>query len=895
MPYPALPPELPPSTPAVSSPTVSHSESVSVVASAIASTQTANTGTLTRPTPPETFPPETTPAPVTTAEFVQQAASSSAALLGETESVGYLLEGATGQMSSAEPSHKVAAPPEDTAKPALVTVRETQPSAGIVSGGQASSGLQKPPLSLDVAEPTNRPKPKLPQVPLPPAIAAKRQEIEATGRSPSAIYSLSGVSKQTSQQLETELIKSLDQAVSLEQVAADALAAEFFPEADQPQSNSPEPDSVAQAGTPPLIVQPRETTPSEPQPAPAQAPTPTTPPAPRVVELTADRQDYDENRQVFTAEGNVKMRFQGALLDADRLQVNLVNRIAVAEGNVALTRGTQVLRGQRFEYNFVQGSGTVTSARGEINIPTAGTDFGAMGGGVTGDTVLGRPVSDRVTSRQPLTNVSGSGGVSVGIGVGRDVSRVPGAVAQGGSINRVRFEAERIDFTPEGWEAVNVQLTNDPFSPPELVIRADRAKLTRLSPLQDEVRATRPRLVFDQRVSIPILLSRTVIDRRRRQPPIARFGFDDSERGGLFIERPFEFIFSERVQLTLTPQYFLQRAIFDSGEGGPFGLANYGLRARLDATLSPRTTLIGSAVFTSFEPDEIPEKVRASVRARQWIGTHSLALEYSYRDRLFNGSLGFQTVRSSLGAVLTSPVIALGKTGINLTYQAGFQNITSDTDRLDLLPTVRDNNRINLSRFQAVAQLNRGFYLWQGKPLPATPTEGLRYSPVPLVPFIFLDTGLSGVTSIYSNGDTQNNLFGTVALLGQFGRFSRRFFDYASFNIRYTQQVGAGASPFLFDRTVDNRVLSFGITQQVVGPFRVGFQTSVNLDNDREISTDYSLEYSRRTYSILVRYNPVLSIGSLNLRINDFNWTGGSLPFDADVTPVEGGVRLREE
>jgi hypothetical protein len=614
-----------------------------------------------------------------------------------------------------------------------------------------------------------------------------------------------------------------------------------------------------------------------------------------VVELTADRQNYDEQRQIFTAEGNVKMRFQGALLDADRLQVNLVNRIAVAEGNVALTRGNQVLRGQRFEYNFVQGSGTVERARGEINIPTASTDFGGLEGGVTGGTVLGRPVSDRVTSRQPIQNVSSPGGLVVSIGAGRDVGRVPGALAQGGAVNRVRFAAERIDFTPEGWEAVNIQLTNDPFSPPELVVRADRAKLTRISPLQDEVRATRPRLVFDQRVSIPILLSRTVIDRRKRQPPLVRFGFDDADRGGLFIERPFEFIFSDRVQLTLTPQYFLQRAILDSSDGGPFALSNYGLRARLDATLSPRTTLLGTAVFTSFDPDEIPEEVRASVRARQLIGTHTLALEFSYRDRLFNGSLGFQTVRSSLGAVLTSPVIALGKTGINLTYQLGVQNITSDSDRLDLLPAVRENNRINLSRFQAVAQLSRGFLLWQGKALPATPTEGLRYSPVPIVPFISLDTGLSGVTSIYSNGDTQNNLIGSVGIFGQFGHFSRRFFDYTAFNVRYTQVIDGGQSPFLFDRVVDNRVLSFGVTQQLFGPFRLGFQTSINLDNDREISTDYSLEYIRRTYSILVRYNPVLSIGSINLRINDFNWTGGSEPFDSDVTPVEGGVKLRTD
>jgi len=68
---------------------------------------------------------------------------------------------------------------------------------------------------------------------------------------------------------------------------------------------------------------------------------------------------------------------------------------------------------------------------------------------------------------------------------------------------------------------------------------------------------------------------------------------------------------------------------------------------------------------------------------RQIIGTripHTLALEYSYRDRLFNGSLGFQTVQSSLGGVNLSRH-SLGKTGINLSYQAGAQYINAETDR----------------------------------------------------------------------------------------------------------------------------------------------------------------------------------------------------------------------
>ena len=62
-----------------------------------------------------------------------------------------------------------------------------------------------------------------------------------------------------------------------------------------------------------------------------------------VVEVIADRQEYDEQRQVITAEGNVVMRFSQAVLTGDRIQVNLADRIAVAEGNVVLKRGEQIL------------------------------------------------------------------------------------------------------------------------------------------------------------------------------------------------------------------------------------------------------------------------------------------------------------------------------------------------------------------------------------------------------------------------------------------------------------------------------------------------------------------------------------------------------------------------
>ncbi len=138
---------------------------------------------------------------------------------------------------------------------------------------------------------------------------------------------------------------------------------------------------------------------------------------------------------------------------------------------------------------------------------------------------------------------------------------------------------------------------------------------------------------------------------------------------------------------------------------------------------------------------------------------------------------------------------------------------------------------------------------------------------------------MRGTTSLYTSGDTQQTLSGSIALQGQFGHFSRPFLDYTAFNVGYTQVFREGLSPFFFDRVVDTRVLSFGITQQLYGPFRVGFQTGINLDTGERFSTDYFLEYSRRAYGIVIRFNPDREQGSINLRISDFNWTGGDEVF----------------
>ncbi|WP_448573815.1 DUF3769 domain-containing protein, partial [Trichothermofontia sp.] len=604
-----------------------------------------------------------------------------------------------------------------------------------------------------------------------------------------------------------------------------------------------------------------------------------------VVELTSDQQEYDEQRQIVTATGNVEFRFRQSVLTADRLQVNLGNRFVMAEGNVALRRGEQVLRGERFEYRFVQEAGSIFNANGELFLPTTGEDFAFDAPAATAVTGPQPLLSDRALATQPLRVQRGPGDFQVGVGVGRDA---PDLKRQG-AVRRLRFEADQVDFNAFGWQAQNVRITNDPFSPPELELRTPQATLTHISPLADELITRRPRLVFDQGFSVPLLRERTILSKEEREPGLINISYDQEERGGVYIERTFNVIARGPVRLWVTPQLLVQKAI---NEGlNPVDPALYGLIARLDGTLGPETSVRGLANFASLDPEDLADNLRASVRLRQEVGDHNLNLEYSYRDRLFNGSLGFQNVQSSLGIVLTSPTIPLGEDGPRLNYQVGAQVVNAKTDQVDLLDPGQGEGLVELGRYQATAGLSQRIPLWQGTPLPPTETEGLRYSPVPIVPFVRFVAGMRGILTSYTSGDFQNALTGSLGLEGQFGKFSRDFFDYTAFNVRYSQSLRDGESPFKFDRIEDRRVLAFSLSQQVYGPLRFGFQTALNLDKEDRITTDYILEYSRRTYGVVLRFNPVLQIGSINLRISDFNWNGNPEPFsELDVRPVSDGV-----
>ena len=615
------------------------------------------------------------------------------------------------------------------------------------------------------------------------------------------------------------------------------------------------------------------------------------------LQLTSDAQEFNPTSQTITARGNVTLTLGDAIIEADELWVNLINRYALAEGDVLLTRGSQLVEGNRLEYNFVQQSGRIGEAVGTIYLPAIEEDFSSPLVGVSASRRAYDPIR-----RNPDLVVE----EDTSLLYGRPLSTQPpdpvrnpqdAAVGESALINQLRFETDELTFDVDGWRAEKVRITNDPFSPPEIELRTDGLLLRNISPTQDELLLRRPRLVFDQGLAIPlvrsrILLSRGSVDPEDINPVPAPIGIDGRDRGGFFLGRKIPLVSTESAQFDVTPQLFVARALSDESDS-LISSRNFGLTSDLDVRVSDRTRVEGNADLTSFEPEKLTENLRASLRLRQLIGDHRLSLQAAYRERLFNGSLGFQDVQASLGAVLLSPVYVLGETGLNLTYQASAQLINAETDRQELLED-RDSEtgRVTIGRYQGSVALSRRFNLWQGEPKPATQERGLRYTPQPVVPYIDLNTGLRTTFTYYGNGDTQDSLLADVGIEAQLGHFARDFGDYTRLNIAYSQSFfGEPNSPFLFDREVDRNVLSFGITQQLYGPILAGFQTAISFNEGEPINTIYSLEYSRRTYGLLLRYDTTQNTGSIGFRLSGFRWIGDTNPFDTPrLRRVQGGV-----
>jgi hypothetical protein len=132
--------------------------------------------------------------------------------------------------------------------------------------------------------------------PSPQAIAPKQTQLIQSQAHPAITYSVSGADRSLSQQTERDITKALSQIGAVEGLSELRGIPAIV---QQPLAGSQVEDSDSSPLAPTLLLQPiQPAAPPTPAPAapftPSPTPTPTNATAPKVLELKADRQEYDQ-------------------------------------------------------------------------------------------------------------------------------------------------------------------------------------------------------------------------------------------------------------------------------------------------------------------------------------------------------------------------------------------------------------------------------------------------------------------------------------------------------------------------------------------------------------------------------------------------------------------------
>lgn len=466
-----------------------------------------------------------------------------------------------------------------------------------------------------------------------------------------------------------------------------------------------------------------------------------------------------------------------------------------------------------------------------------------------------------------------------------------------GMISRWRMQANQITVTPDGWLADRVAFTNDPYTPAQSWVDATGV-VAQLEPTGDLViQAKRNQLILEDRLPIPLQRNQR-FEKKREVESRWVTAVDSEDRDGFYLGYNLTPIkIGSKGKLDLQPQFMVRRAldgvtnsyvlpgqpIGDPPSSQPTRIGDlFGFLTRYEDRIGS-FNIDATGNFSTLDPSNFANGARSWGNINRTfdlpaLGTTTARGFGAYRYRVWNGSLGEQDVYSALGASLEQAknLPNLGSIQNQLFWRAGIGNFQG-TEFTSI-------NLTDLWRASFYGSINSQLQLWTGKALNPDSVRATRFSPVPIVPGLALNTNINANLAYYGNGSSQQGFSISGGPTLTVGHLQKNFFDYTQLTITGGGTSLQGASPFSFDRIVDLGTVGIGLTQQLIGPLMLAGGIGLNVDPNSEFYGDVvdsyvELRWQRRAYELAIYYSPYQGIGGVRVKLNDFNFRGTGLPF----------------
>ena len=248
-----------------------------------------------------------------------------------------------------------------------------------------------------------------------------------------------------------------------------------------------------------------------------------------------------------------------------------------------------------------------------------------------------------------------------------------------------------------------------------------------------------------------------------------------------------------------------------------------------------------------------------------------------YREKVLKGYSGDEEIYIAFGSRIAnrkSWLVDDKKTNLSFIYDLGKFKAEKKN--------IRDFD--TLSRNVFAIKYSYLFPLWKKDIKDRSISKKFKYTPSIIRPSIYWITSIDSGLFLYGNGSNQHAISTNIGPKLIFGDFKRNFLDYTNIDFKISYVIKEGNSPFKFDDINDSTRAQVNIKQQLIGPLLFGYKAYLNLDPEHEeygeISKGkYSLDISRRAYSIGAFYNSASESIGVKFNIFNFDYSGISPKF----------------